>query len=78
MFFFHPGSLREVESRSQIYASDMFSTVFKGNPTSAEAGLRYRKLVIGKGSSEDEMEMLVEFLGRPPNASAFYAELGLP
>lgn len=44
---------------------------------SRDNGLRYRKNIIEKGSSEDEMKMLTDFLGRPPNATALYKELGL-
>ena len=38
-------------------------------------GLRYRKTVLEKGSSEDEMELLQAFLGRRPNIGALRAEL---
>jgi len=55
----------------------MFHTAFASDPMNKEQGLRYRNAVIGKGSSEDEMKMLTDFLGRPPNAKALYEELGL-
>ena len=42
-----------------------------------EEGRRYRHLVLEKGGSQDEMEMLKEFLGREPSSDAFYRELGL-
>lgn len=39
---------------------------------SKEEGRRYRELVIGKGGSEPEMQLLVNFLdGRVPNGAAF-------
>ena len=40
-------------------------------------GLRYRHTVLEKGSSEDEMAFLTEFLGRAPRADALYEDLGL-
>lgn len=40
-------------------------------------GLRYRYVVLEKGGSQDEMEMLEEFLGRKPDATAFSIDLGL-
>ena len=40
-------------------------------------GRRYRKLVLGKGGSIEEIELLKEFLGREPNTEAFYKDLGL-
>lgn len=38
-------------------------------------GLRYRKMILEKGSSESEMEFLSEFLGRRPNIGALWVEL---
>lgn len=42
-----------------------------------EEGRRYRHMVLEKGGSQDEMEILKGFLGREPNGDAFYRELGL-
>jgi metallopeptidase MepB len=53
----------------------MFNAVFSGDPMDCTQGLRYRKMVLEKGSSEDEMEFLQAFLGRGPNADALRAEL---
>jgi len=55
----------------------MFYSVFKDDPLNNSEGLRYRHTIIGKGASKDEMETLVEFLGRKPSTEAFYQELGL-
>jgi metallopeptidase MepB len=38
-------------------------------------GLRYRKTILEKGSSEDEMKLLLAFLGRRPNVHALRREL---
>lgn len=55
----------------------MFHSVFKQDPMSKEQGRRYRKVVLEKGGSVDEMEFLKEFLGREPSTEPFYQELGL-
>ena len=62
---------------SQVYSTDMFHSVFKANPMDGKEGRRYRKQVLEKGGSRDEMESLKEFLGREPSGEAFYRELGL-
>lgn len=40
-------------------------------------GRRYRRNMLEKGASVDEMTTLVGFLGRQPSAEAFYKDLGL-
>ena len=60
---------------SEVFAADMFHTVFKKDPMSREEGMRYRRTVLEKGSSRDPMDLLKDFLGREPNAEAFYKEL---
>ena len=55
----------------------MFFTAFKANPMDPEVGRRYRHQVLEKGGSQDEMKTLKDFLGREPNADAFYKELGI-
>jgi metallopeptidase MepB len=55
----------------------MFSTAFSQDPMSREAGLRYRRGVLEKGGSVDEMALLTEFLGRKPDSRAFHEELGI-
>ena len=62
---------------SQVYSMDMFDSVFKKDPMNAKEGRRYRHTVLEKGGSRDEMDSLVEFLGREPSPKAFYKELGL-
>ncbi|KAI7184343.1 hypothetical protein KC316_g7754 [Hortaea werneckii] len=62
---------------TQIYASDMFSTVFEQDPRDGNAGSGYRRTILDNGSSRDEMQMLVDFLGRPPDPRALLAHLGL-
>ena len=62
---------------SKVLAMDMFDTVFKNDPLDDKAGRRYRNMVLKKGGSQDEMETLVQFLGRRPTFEAFYKSLGL-
>ncbi|KAJ5095049.1 hypothetical protein N7532_007340 [Penicillium argentinense] len=62
---------------SQVYSTDMFYTVFKDDPMNKAAGRRYRYQVLEKGGSQDEMTTLTQFLGREPQTTAFYKELGL-
>ncbi|KAG9235421.1 metallopeptidase MepB [Amylocarpus encephaloides] len=58
-------------SVASVYATDIFETKFKRNPLDPEEGRRYRRLILEKGGSKPEMELLEEYLGRPPNGEAF-------
>lgn len=64
-----------------VYACDAFESFkTKGNKnvfTNTEVGLRWRREVLEKGSSEDEMKLITNFLGRKPNNKAFLKELGV-
>jgi len=40
-------------------------------------GLRYREIVLKPGSSRGGMEIMAEFLGREPNAEAWYRDIGM-
>lgn len=62
---------------SQVYSTDMFYSVFKKDPMNPAEGRRYRHTVLEKGGSQDEMQTLVDFLGREPSTDAFYEDLGL-
>ncbi|KZF25458.1 metallopeptidase MepB [Xylona heveae TC161] len=62
---------------SQVYSTDMFYTVFKSNPMNAKEGRRYRHTVLERGGSQEEMQTLIDFLGRKPSTEAFYKELGI-
>lgn len=62
---------------SEVYASDMFRTVFSKDPMNKEAGRWYRNTVLKHGGSREPMELLKEFLGREPSTEAFYEELGI-
>lgn len=62
---------------SQVYSTDMFYTVFKSDPMNPKEGRRYRRTVLERGGSVEEMVILEEFLGRKPQTEAFYQELGI-
>lgn len=62
---------------SEVYATDMFHTVFGKDPMNKEAGRWYRDTVLKHGGSREPMELLKEFLGREPSTEAFYKELGI-
>jgi Zn-dependent oligopeptidase len=64
-----------------VYACDAFESFkTKGNKnvmTNTEVGMKWRREVLEKGSSEDEMKLLTNFLGRKPSNKAFLKELGV-
>jgi metallopeptidase MepB len=60
-----------------VFAADIFDTVFKANPLNAQEGLRYRRMFLEKGGSQDGMELVVNFLGRGPQMKPFYQQIGL-
>jgi metallopeptidase MepB len=62
---------------SDVFSTDMFYSFFKKNPMDGEQGRRYRRTVLQRGGSIDEMEFLKEFLGREPSTEQFYKDLGL-
>jgi metallopeptidase MepB len=53
----------------------MFHAVFSVDPFSRTQGLRYRRIVLEKGSSEHELEFLRAFLRRRPEIDALRREL---
>jgi len=62
---------------SLVIASDMFQRFKKGGLLNRKIGLEYRKWILEKGSSMEEMEIIKKFLGRKPNNKAFLKEIGL-
>jgi thimet oligopeptidase len=62
-----------------VYACDAFEAFkTKGNKnvmTNTEVGMKWRREVLEKGSSEDEMKLIKNFLGRPPSNKAFLKEV---
>lgn len=62
---------------SEVFSADMFHSFFEKDPMNGDEGRRYRRTVLEKGGSMDELKFLNDFLGREPSAEAFYRELGL-
>lgn len=62
---------------SKTYATDMFASVFQQDPLSTANGMRYRQCILEPGASKDGMEMIVNFLGRKPEITAFLRYYGL-
>ncbi|KAJ7212164.1 metallopeptidase MepB [Mycena pura] len=60
---------------SLVFASDMYATVFKGDPLDPARGKLYRDKILKYGGSREELDSLTDFLGRLPNSSAFLKEL---
>ena len=62
---------------SRVFAQDMFSVFQKTGVMDKATGIRYRQQILEKGATEDEMNMLRDFLGREPNSKAFLESLGV-
>jgi thimet oligopeptidase len=62
---------------SLVYAQDMFSIFEENGILDQPTGLRYRDIILAKGSSEDPLDLVIEFLGREPNNKAFLRDLGI-
>jgi thimet oligopeptidase len=62
---------------SLVYAMDMFTRFEKEGVLNVETGREYRKWILEKGSSQDEMSLVEGFLGRPVSNEAFLKEMGL-
>lgn len=60
---------------SQVFAVDIYYTLFKDDPMNTESGIRYRDIVLKRGGSKEILDILTEVLGRPPNNEAFLKEL---
>jgi len=60
---------------SEVFAADMYATVFKEDPLDPERGKQYRDKILRVGGSREELDSLKEFLGREPNSDAFLKEL---
>ncbi|MCH7613006.1 MAG: Zn-dependent oligopeptidase [Candidatus Marinimicrobia bacterium] len=62
---------------SEVYAQDMFSIFEEIGIMNEELGMRYRKIILEKGGTEDPLSLVKEFLGREPNSDAFLRSMGL-
>ena len=62
---------------SKVFAQDMFSVFEEKGIMDEETGRRYREIILGKGGTEDPLDLVREFLGRESNSEAFTQSLGL-
>lgn len=62
---------------SKVYAQDMFSVFKEKGVMNTELGVKYRKDILEKGSSENEKDLVEKFLGRKSNSEAFLKTLGI-
>jgi len=62
---------------SEVYAQDMFSIFEEKGTMNAEQGMRYRKIILEKGGTEEPLTLVKEFLGRDSNSDAFMRSMGL-
>jgi len=62
---------------SLVYAADMFTRFEKEGVLNAKTGMEYRKWILEKGSSQDEMSLVEGFLGRTASNDAFLRSKGL-
>lgn len=60
-----------------VFADDMFSVFEQNGIMNQEIGMKLKKVVLERGSTIDEMEIVKEFLGREPNEDAFLKSIGL-
>lgn len=62
---------------SLVYAADMFQRFKELGMLSPEAGAYYRKKILARGGTIEEIDMVKDYLGREPRMDAFLAHLGL-
>lgn len=62
---------------SKVYAEDFFSEFEKEGVLSAKVGDKYRSIILAKGGSVDEFDLVEQFLGRKPTNDAFLNSLGV-
>lgn len=63
---------------SKVLAVDLFYTKFqKQGCMNKQSGREYREKILRPGASKDGFEMIIDFLGRIPNADAFLIDMGV-
>jgi len=61
---------------SKVYAQDLFSPFLK-HGLDPVLGSKFRRIILASGGSEDPMNLIRRFLGRPPRNNAFLKTIGL-
>eukprot|EP01117_Protostelium_nocturnum_P003619 TRINITY_DN1488_c0_g1_i1.p1 TRINITY_DN1488_c0_g1~~TRINITY_DN1488_c0_g1_i1.p1 ORF type:complete len:683 (+),score=280.50 TRINITY_DN1488_c0_g1_i1:74-2122(+) len=62
---------------SEVFSSDLFSRFQDEGILSPKVGSDYRHLVLEPAASEGGLNLLTNFLGRPPNEQSFLKSLGV-
>lgn len=62
---------------SNVYAADMFTRFEKEGLMNKKTGADYKKWILEKGGSMDELDLVKGFLGRKPSNKAFLKEIGV-
>lgn len=62
---------------SKIFALDLFAEIKKHGLLNPIIGKKYTQEILSKGGSQDPNELLYAFLGREPNAQAFFETMEL-
>jgi thimet oligopeptidase len=62
---------------SRVFAADVFTRFEKEGVLNPAVGADYRRTILEKGGSEDEEQLLIQFLGRKPDEAAFLRSLGV-
>lgn len=62
---------------SKVYAADMFTRFEKEGILNKKTGADYKKWILEKGGSMEEIELVKGFLGRQPSNKAFLKEIGI-
>ena len=62
---------------SEVFGDDMFSEFERAGVTNPEIGMHYRKTILEPNGSKDAVDLLDDFLGRPPSNKAFLKKLGI-
>jgi thimet oligopeptidase len=62
---------------AESLSADMFTTRFDQDVLDQKAGRDYRRCILEPGGSRDAILSVTEFLGRPPNPTAFLISKGL-
>jgi Zn-dependent oligopeptidase len=62
-------------SDSQVFALDLFSVITQRGMEKPDVGIDFVAKVMGKGGSDDPMNLIRDFLQREPNQDAFYNRL---
>lgn len=62
---------------SKVYAQDMFTAFEQGGLENPAVGMRYRTSILAPARTLEPDVLVRNFLGRPMNPDAFYAEFGI-